>query len=325
MRKYIRKILSKDQYKRLEKEVLNKLENQCFVPCYFSKKESFDNLTIITTKNLREITDILKPLEIFTNEKFTNITYPFEDIHFQINLIKTEFMNYHHCCFFNSYDNIGKILNVIFKRWGFCLEEDGLFYDNYYDSDTIISKEKISSSPIEVVSLLGIDYEFYYNYFRNGGECNVDIETLFNYITSSCLFDPSYFVSNYKESSYNKFIEEYIPKKYNIEKISGKEEESLKVKLFQETVLEKRNLLTKVTKDKLKYEQESKMKDLFNIKILEKVTKVKGKELYDLMKYTRLMSSFLGKDTILGKTEDEIIDEVKRLHKNYEASQFEVL
>lgn len=324
MNKYNCTSLNKEQYKRLEKEINTKLEGKCLIPSYTSDKKTFKSLDLVVCLDYIKIIRILNPLYVTINENIITLIYPFEDIYFQINLIKKSLMDYKCCNFFKSFENIGVIFNEIFNNFGFSLEEEGLFYIDK-DSDFIISKEKVTSCPANIIHTLGIDYMFYYNFFRNTVECDITLEEIFNFICSSCIFDPYHWSKIYFERKdlpydpkdiYNKFLYEYLPNRFDMENLESKDE-TFKLD-FSNKILKDYELSEIIKEKRFLYEFKTKLNKCL-LEVYNKNNNIMVKD--DFKNFVNFCSKNLNLTCDLNDLEIK----VKILYKKYEESQFDLI
>lgn len=293
--------ISKEVYKQLENEILTKINFEGSTPRYFSFQEYFEKMDLIIVKPFEEILQILDNPEIISLEyNHITINYPFQDFYFKINLIKTSSMKYNCCKFFFSFEGLSEIINEIFKRYCFSFTEEGLFLDNE-------SRPLVTADPIEIIKTMGLDYSFY-DYYRGVGEYDVNINTIFDNLSQSCIFDSdNWNIRSDCNSLYNIFTREYISKLQ-----SGiKSEKSNNKKVFTEAVLKR-------------YEVEIPVYNKIDLKDVQKVSGLSGEELFDFLDFVYDNSS-LKLDTDLQRTKEEINNEIKSLVKKFETSQFDLL
>ena len=155
--------LAKEDYKKVETDVIQRLkkeEKRCFVPRYFSDKESFGDLDVVISNIDKEfIEKIFSPEEIFENGNIFSFSYNFEDKIFQIDFIIVSEKNFRFASFYYSFGDTGAIIGAMSKAWGLTFSDKGLFHNfcyNFGESGTFIKKIFLTDDISEALDSEGL-------------------------------------------------------------------------------------------------------------------------------------------------------------------------
>lgn len=288
---------------RVDKETFNKISNQItidlndmlkeysdvkfnLIPSYTSK-DSFGDLDIIYTSidtNLniiKLIKDYFNPIGYKNNSNCFSFVYQYNNINFQVDMIKSKPEYYDFNLQYFSYNDLGNLLGIQYKKLGFKLSHRGLLYsiwrNNEFKEDIIVSTDWNIS-----LAFLG--------FYNSRQEFN-DLEEIFKYVTTGLYFHPGLYplearnhdsrVRDRKRPTYNAFLRWLDDKNYQIPSYQH-DIKNIRKNLYNKAVewFDKESNFDSIVKDKIKkYETKELIKEKFNGDIVKELTRLEGKDL----------------------------------------------
>ena len=168
--------LSKEEYKKIEADVLSKIEglfDRTIVPTYFKDKDNFGDLDVLVVRKEGEgiqsvfdkIKDIFNPRETFQ----TSFDYQLENgDSFQVDIIDTPRESFDASFFFHCYSDLCLLLGSIYSKLNYSLGQN-LMTVNKKEGGKIV-KEVFTKDPVAMLGILGYSEDDYKRIFGNGGE-----------------------------------------------------------------------------------------------------------------------------------------------------------
>ncbi len=358
--------LEKKLYKSVEEDITKRIEQvvtMYAVLHYCTSKTDFGDVDIIVvpkdnSKFREEITKIFAPRDMVSHGNVLSVDYDLnkwapqiqdtdsnsrqtEGDSFQMDFIIVKEQEFSLYLFYLSYNDLGAIIGNIFSQYNFKFGQNGLEYkllkkDNPCEN---IGTVLVTKNPIEIMETLGISVDIYKRYYGlAGGEVDVSWSTLFDWVTSSYLFKPEFFLPHSdkwnntartrarKRQMFPTFINDYIPSKYKIETGFELGDVKTKVKIVDpsvkyevaKTITERFGISKKIEE---MYEIDSKRtraKLMFNGATVNMITGLSGKELGRYMSHiTEDLKDTIGSLEWLSSTDrdkEEIINLVKEYH-----------
>jgi hypothetical protein len=186
----------KEEYLIIEKQVLAiiaKYVKKWHIPRYFSNKESFGDMDILYVPKSsvsfhKELEKEFKSTKVFINGDV--ISYEFNK--FQIDMIKTNDVNFEMYSYYLDYNDLGGIIGTITSPYKIKFGHAGLWCNTYHDNDVTkpIGVIVLSNDIQEICIFLGLDYK----QWKNGFETELE---MFLFITKCKLFNSSFFKIGY--------------------------------------------------------------------------------------------------------------------------------
>lgn len=198
--------IPKEKYQELETKIVQILSlrfEKVLVPRYFSSKESFGDLDILSYSSMSMekvkeiITELFSPVEFVFQNKTIIFAYEVgEGVYLQVDftVFRTE-KELYMAHFYQSYGYFGMIMGGLCKYWNLRFGSDGLFYNIYVDElkhKPFISEVFLSFNPDKIGEFFGFSEEFMDDFFLNGsGEQKKSEIKLFEEIYNSPVMSKS--------------------------------------------------------------------------------------------------------------------------------------
>lgn len=256
--------------------------------CY-RNKDSFGDMDVLVDENSREFlkSSFLQCRKVKENGPVISCGYDLLEGTFQIDLVFIPAKNLEISRFYFAYNDLGNLLGRIADMLDFSLGHDGLWYKvrDPNNANRVCKKILVSNTPKEILDFLGYDYEDWLKGFNS-------LTDIFDFVSKGPYFNPSiYLLENRnsearrrdkKRSTYRAFLQycEGLPTKYGLVNQKNMRELGLcKAESVFENFKDKVNLI---------YQEDlyrKQLKDLSGGKVIEEISKYKGKELGAFMKF----------------------------------------
>lgn len=228
--------LPKDQYKVVEKDVVEKLSKHCdelFIYRYFKDKSTFGDIDVFVLNmddSHKVIDDNFHPEEVVLNGNTYNFDYTtVEGGKFQIDLklcdSKTVFET---TKLFKSYSDFAMIMGRMCTLLGVKFGEMGMWYNvhlGYKKENPFIGKVTLSQDPYNITDFFGFPREFVKEYILEGsGESSLLEIDMFDMLYSSTIMNTneSHKINNGERPMCHRFMEYLLGKRTKTPSIDTK-------------------------------------------------------------------------------------------------------
>jgi hypothetical protein len=307
--------LERKDYLIIEKEVIKKIEiilDCYYIPRYFDDKETFGDLDILYDSDDDEIylkiVALLESKECVKNDNIFSCEYKL----FQVDFIKTDPVHIECNKCFLDYGSFGEITSKMFKKYELKYGHNGLYMKVYHNHDRckLITKICLTTNPKEVFDYIGLEYEK----FKNGFNTQ---EEMFDFIVKCNYFDKNIYVTddpNYlqktkekKRPVYKNFVDYITDKEYPVNNyIKYCDENKTEYQINTIRLFDKEDVFNE---ENIKYQNQIKIKSIYNGKLVNNLTKYENKELGTFMKnFKEKIENF--DEYILTTEEDKISDDI---------------
>lgn len=189
--------MGKELYTNISNNILSKLREDsinCAIPYEIPGKDSFGDIDVLICSeiNLKEwIITNFNPIEIHVNGTVISFAYEVDSLHYQIDFIKVKYLDA--AMIFFSYGDTGSIVGRYSGYHGVMFSENGLSVKvrgdllDLQDAEYVYDVVHLTSEPREILEYIGLSYDTWVNGFS-------DIQSLYDWLTSSRLFDREVFL-----------------------------------------------------------------------------------------------------------------------------------
>lgn len=264
----------------------------------YSTKPSFGDADILATNlppNYKELLIVCFGLDKDMHVSNGNVfSFNYEGL--QVDLINTPEEEFESSKFYFDYNDFGNLLGKITRKLGMKFGHDGLFLRVYDPNlDTVLGPDiLLTRDPQTILNMLGLSYTRYLLGFET-------LEDIFVYVSGCQYFNPGIYlldnlsnkamVRDHKRKTYNAFIEWVDARKdqlyaYPYEDLVNKGGYRLKEPFYSDIIIKYfPEVEGKVNSLIRKYEENLKIKEVFNGNIVMELLKIEGKELGEFMRY----------------------------------------
>lgn len=298
----------KDEYVKLEKEVLGKVYSSVFVSdiCqesviqplkYYRSKESFGDMDLVLNLALLKANWISIIIEKFKlghgewskNGNVLSILYK----EFQIDLIIQPHYNFQSTLDYFAWNDLGNLIGRISHKLGLKFGHEGTSV-TIREGDNQIGTILVTKKIKDLLDILELDY----NHWKNGFDT---LDEMYTWVSSSKYFNKEIYAlenrnhaartRDKKRANYSGFLEWVEGKdlpEYPFEEMTSKDGYDIREPFFTDLICEKfPHVKEQYDALVIKYEEQKVFKKVFNGQIVMEVTGLQGKELGMFMEYCR--------------------------------------
>ena len=217
--------------------------------------------------------------------------------------------------FYTNHSEFCSIIGHMAHSRGFKFGQDGIFVKAYYNQDVTkpIGQITVCNNIQDICDFLGLDFKILNNSFKTK-------QDFFEFITTSTLFDPTFFINennfNYNHRSrmakrpiYLEFVS-FLKDKYpNITEKIRIDYEKIRLE-----IVSKFGYLNQYNQLFIDHERKLVIRDKFNGKlVIELIPSLNG---INLKNFINLFKKITNEDEIYNMKQEEVVDKIKKLYKS---------
>ena len=273
----------------------NVIQKYNFTKTYDSK-DTFGDCDILYIGNettIQKLKDHFEPIGFINNGDCFSFVYQYEDINFQVDMIKSEESYYDYNLEYFNFSDLGNLLGVVAKKLGFKVSHKGLLYtlklNNQFVRDITITTDWNKS--LEFLKFYDIkdSYDSIEDIFIDVSKCQYFNPKL--YLFESRNHDAR--TRDRKRPTYNSFLSwleiNEFQFAFDYDKINL---DKLKLYMFNRAKCMfgfRSSFVYEIEKIEQEFINTQLIKEKFNGKIVQEITGLKDKELGDFIKYFKTL------------------------------------